>query len=233
MFPANRQLRICLICQKVFSNEAVKASRSEEHFTRSHRDKLSRDIWHISVSYSRTAPVAENCRAFEPKLDRDDLLASYRLALMTAKPGKPHNIGEDLILPAAAEILETVLHQLTQSSAKYSLADRRAAERKTGHLLAGRVDRPAVERRDQAQNSDGLCPLGVATMMSRSSESPRVTVMVRNRRDGGRGNPGGDFLPIFTPSADRVHPMGLWRSCPCASLPYAMATKSPIVFTPT
>ncbi|KFD46329.1 hypothetical protein M514_12807 [Trichuris suis] len=49
--------------------------------------------------------------ASEPKLDRDGLLAPYSLALMIAKPGKPHNIRDDLVLPAAAEILETVLHQ--------------------------------------------------------------------------------------------------------------------------
>ncbi|KFD53318.1 hypothetical protein M513_05799, partial [Trichuris suis] len=34
-----------------------------------------------------------------------------RIALMNAKSGKPRSIGEDLILPATAEILETVLYQ--------------------------------------------------------------------------------------------------------------------------
>ncbi|KFD53957.1 hypothetical protein M513_05224 [Trichuris suis] len=50
--------------------------------------------------------------ASESKLHYDGLLASYRIALMIiAKSGKPYSIGEDLILPATAEILETVLHQ--------------------------------------------------------------------------------------------------------------------------
>ncbi|KFD58164.1 hypothetical protein M513_00927 [Trichuris suis] len=45
------------------------------------------------------------------KLHHDGLLASYRIALMIAKTDKSHSVGEDLILPATAEILETVLHQ--------------------------------------------------------------------------------------------------------------------------
>ena len=36
--------------------------------------------------------------------------ASYNLSLLIAKAGKPHNIGEALILPAVKEVLSTVMH---------------------------------------------------------------------------------------------------------------------------
>ncbi|KFD52787.1 hypothetical protein M514_06278 [Trichuris suis] len=48
--------------------------------------------------------------ASESKPHQDGMLTLYRLVLMIAKSGKLHSITEDLILPAAAEILEEVLH---------------------------------------------------------------------------------------------------------------------------
>ena len=40
----------------------------------------------------------------------DGLRASYNIALLIAKSGKPHNIGEELLLPVVTEVLKTVLH---------------------------------------------------------------------------------------------------------------------------
>ena len=43
--------------------------------------------------------------------DSDGLRASYSISLLNAKSGKPHIIGEQLILPATREVLSTVLHK--------------------------------------------------------------------------------------------------------------------------
>lgn len=43
--------------------------------------------------------------------DGDGLLASYNIALMIAKAGKPHTVGEELIIPAISEVIRTVLHK--------------------------------------------------------------------------------------------------------------------------
>ena len=45
----------------------------------------------------------------------DGLLASYNLSLI-AKKGKPHTIGQELILPAVKEVLNNVLHHKDCSS---------------------------------------------------------------------------------------------------------------------
>ena len=39
------------------------------------------------------------------------MTASYNISLLIAKSGKPHTIGEQLILPAVEEFLKTVLHK--------------------------------------------------------------------------------------------------------------------------
>ncbi|XP_056631999.1 protein FAM200C-like [Diorhabda sublineata] len=41
----------------------------------------------------------------------DGFRASYNISLLIAKSGKPHTIGEQLILPAVEEIIKTVLHK--------------------------------------------------------------------------------------------------------------------------
>ena len=41
----------------------------------------------------------------------DSLKASYNISLLIAKAGKPHAIGEELILPAVKEVIKTVLHK--------------------------------------------------------------------------------------------------------------------------
>ncbi|KAK2720718.1 hypothetical protein QYM36_004566, partial [Artemia franciscana] len=45
------------------------------------------------------------------EINNDGLRASYNISLLIAKSGKPHSIGEQLILPAVEEILKTVLHK--------------------------------------------------------------------------------------------------------------------------
>ena len=41
----------------------------------------------------------------------DGFVASYNISLLIAKCGKPHTIGEKLILPAIKEVISTVMHQ--------------------------------------------------------------------------------------------------------------------------
>ena len=46
----------------------------------------------------------------------DGLHASYNLSLMIARKGKPHTIGEELILQSVKEVLDTVLHHKVSST---------------------------------------------------------------------------------------------------------------------
>ncbi|CAH1980618.1 unnamed protein product [Acanthoscelides obtectus] len=76
----------------------------------------------ISGSSGGRSPVQSPCAVRKrPTLDRmfastsqrndDGLRASYNISLLIAKSGKPHTIGEKLILPAVEEVLKTVLHK--------------------------------------------------------------------------------------------------------------------------
>lgn len=111
----NKSLPMCLICRKVFSNEAMKPSRLQEHLHKMHPDKKNKDLFYfqeLEKQYLKQ-PTISNLFASSSKRDDDGLRASYNVSLLIAKSGKPHTIGEELILPAVEEILKTVLHHKT------------------------------------------------------------------------------------------------------------------------
>ena len=65
------------------------------------------------------------------------LLASYNLSLMTEKKDKPHTVGEELILPAVKEVLNTVLqHKACLSVIKSILLNNDAVQRRIDEMLA-------------------------------------------------------------------------------------------------
>ncbi|CAH2005321.1 unnamed protein product [Acanthoscelides obtectus] len=79
-----------------------------------------------STSESCTLELEDMMYSYMPKIKRptldrmfastsqrndDGLRASYNISLLIAKSGKPHTIGEKLVLPAVEEVLKTVLHK--------------------------------------------------------------------------------------------------------------------------
>ncbi|CAH2012366.1 unnamed protein product [Acanthoscelides obtectus] len=56
-------------------------------------------------------PTLDRMFASTSQRNDDGLQSSYNISLLIAKSGKPHTIGEKLILPAVEEVLKTVLHK--------------------------------------------------------------------------------------------------------------------------
>jgi hypothetical protein len=111
--PLNKTLPMCLICQRVFSNETTKPSRLEEPLTKIHPDRKGKNLAYFQTlkeQHSRRPTLAGMFSAAS-KQDNDGLRASYDISLMIAKSGNPHIIGEELILSAVSETLRAVLHK--------------------------------------------------------------------------------------------------------------------------
>jgi len=111
--PTNITLPMCLICRKVFSNEAMKPSRLQEHLTKVHANKKNMDLFHFQALGKKflKEPTLVNKFSTTSKQDDDGLRVSYYISLLIAKSGKPHTIGEELILPAINEVIKTMLHK--------------------------------------------------------------------------------------------------------------------------
>lgn len=107
---ADKTRPMCLICQKTFSNEAMKPSRLLDHLSKMHADKKDNPLSFFQSLQTKQTTVTSMFSA-TPKQDDDGLRASYNISLMIAKSGQPHTIGEELILPAVKEVISTMLHK--------------------------------------------------------------------------------------------------------------------------
>ncbi|KFD60377.1 LOW QUALITY PROTEIN: hypothetical protein M514_27423, partial [Trichuris suis] len=110
--PSNPRQLLCLICEKTFTNEVKKPSKLIKHLNRMHGDKAGKDLSYFqSLRDSfKKRPRLSSFFSFASSQSSDGLRDSYILSLTTAKSGKPHTIGEQLLLPAMSEVLRTVLH---------------------------------------------------------------------------------------------------------------------------
>ncbi|XP_039309107.1 protein ZBED8-like [Solenopsis invicta] len=111
--PTNPSSPLCLLCQKTFSNEAMKPSRLQDHLNKMSSDKKDKDVTYFQdLEKKYTAqPTVSKLFSAASKQDDDGLRASYNISLLIAQKGKPHTIGEELILPAIKEVITTVLHK--------------------------------------------------------------------------------------------------------------------------
>lgn len=109
--PSNQHNPMCLLCDRVFSNEAMKPSRLSDHLLKVHTSDANRDIaFFKSLQEKRKNRSIFTAMSHPSQQSNDGMRASYNLSLLIAKAGKPHNIGETLILPAVKEVLGTVIH---------------------------------------------------------------------------------------------------------------------------
>ena len=109
--PTNPQQPMCLVCEKNLSNEAMKWSRLLEHLQKIHLDKSGKTLAFFHSLWDQFLKGKTMNRFTSSSKNSDDgLKASYNISLLIAKAGKPHTIGEELILPAVKEVIKTVLH---------------------------------------------------------------------------------------------------------------------------
>jgi hypothetical protein len=104
---------MCLICEKTFSNEAMKPSRMIKHLRRVHPELADKGVTLFQSLRDqlrkRTTIGSMFCKTSQQ--NTDGFRVSYNISLLIAKSGKPHIIGEELIIPAVSEVTKTVLHK--------------------------------------------------------------------------------------------------------------------------
>ncbi|KAF8789835.1 Protein FAM200B like protein [Argiope bruennichi] len=110
---ADKRLSMCLLCNKVLSNDSMKPSKLEDHLRRCHPEKIGKDLKYFQTLKKKyeKSPTLNSMFSSTSQRNDDGLRVSYNISLLIAKSGKPHTIGEELILPAIEEVLKTVLHK--------------------------------------------------------------------------------------------------------------------------
>ncbi|KAG9494528.1 hypothetical protein GDO78_002054, partial [Eleutherodactylus coqui] len=109
--PTNRQLPLCLACEKAFTNEAMKPSRLSEHLAKMHSDKVGKPISFfqgLKSKFENRSTVGKVYGTSALNADKG-LLASFKVSLLIAQCGKAHTIGETIVLPTVKELVTTML----------------------------------------------------------------------------------------------------------------------------
>ncbi|XP_063847263.1 zinc finger BED domain-containing protein 5-like [Scylla paramamosain] len=107
----NDTMPLCHLCEKTFSNDAMKPAKMKHHLETVHCDKKNKDKQSRSnIKTFFKAPVSGDTEG--------GLRASYNISLMKAKKGKAHTIGEGIIIPAIKEVIESVMKKNSHSVLK-------------------------------------------------------------------------------------------------------------------
>ena len=120
--PTNQQSPMCLLCNKVFPNDSMKPCTLQNHFTKVHSNHADKDLAYFQNLQGRlkSKSITNMLHSSFTKSSTDGLRTSFNLSYLIAKSGKPHNIGEKLIIVAITEVLTTLMHhrcteQITKS----------------------------------------------------------------------------------------------------------------------
>uniref|UniRef100_A0A8C5PY01 Uncharacterized protein n=1 Tax=Leptobrachium leishanense TaxID=445787 RepID=A0A8C5PY01_9ANUR len=90
----------CVICCEVLSAESMKPNKLKRHFDSKHPSFAGRDTNYFRSKADVLKKAKQNVATIE---------ASYLVARRIARAMKPHTIGEDLLLPAAKDIVRVMI----------------------------------------------------------------------------------------------------------------------------
>jgi len=100
----------CVVCSEVLSAESMKPSKMIRHLETKHPSLKTKPV----DFFERKMSVLDCQKSVVSQLSGGNVskkspLASYQVALRVAKKGKPHTIAEDLMLPAAQDMVSTMV----------------------------------------------------------------------------------------------------------------------------
>lgn len=98
----------CVVCLETLSNQSMKPSLLKRHQTTKHSELVGKPIEFFQRK-SAFCKKESQCMTSFVNTDNNLLKASYLASYRIAKEGKPHTIGETLLLPAAKDMVQAVL----------------------------------------------------------------------------------------------------------------------------
>ncbi|GFW08151.1 zinc finger MYM-type protein 6 [Trichonephila clavipes] len=98
---------LCVICSKILASDSMKPNKLKRHFETLHGEYINkpREFFESKLkSYEKQKTFFKKTLSVNEKA----LLTSYKVSYKIARCKKPHTSAEELILPAAIEIVETM-----------------------------------------------------------------------------------------------------------------------------
>jgi hypothetical protein len=95
----------CVLCYEVLSNERMKPAKLRRHLENKHCDVKNKPTEFFQRRLG-TLNYGKDIVSALGSINSKALEASYLLSLRIAKTGKPHSIGENLLLPAIKDVVK-------------------------------------------------------------------------------------------------------------------------------
>ncbi|XP_045483145.1 zinc finger BED domain-containing protein 5-like [Harmonia axyridis] len=104
----NEEKPQCVLCLKILSSESMLPSKLKRHLETIHPTMVakSRDFFHRKL---QNLKKTKNVFTQQASVPNNALLASFKVAYRVAKCKKPHTIAEELILPAAIDMVNIMV----------------------------------------------------------------------------------------------------------------------------
>ncbi|XP_026818962.1 protein FAM200B-like [Rhopalosiphum maidis] len=98
----------CVICFEILSNQSMKPSLLKRHLSTKHSTLENKPNDYFVRKLSEMKSTKKIISSFSGSTEKA-VEASFLVSLRIAKCGKPHTIGEELILPAAKDMVTCML----------------------------------------------------------------------------------------------------------------------------
>lgn len=140
----NLELPQCVVCHKVLAVESMLPNKLKRHLetTHSHLQGKPRDFFVRKLRELKHQSTALLSRASVPT---KALLASYKVAHRVAKCKKPHTIAEQLILPAAIDMVSVMIGESAANDLKNVPLSNNTISRRI-HDMAEDINEQIVEK---------------------------------------------------------------------------------------
>lgn len=96
----------CVVCAETLSNHSLKPSLLRRHLETKHGNLKDQSVSFFQHKLKDLKQRQKSIEALSQNTNNNALQASFRVSYLIAKQAKPHTIGENLILPAAKEIVK-------------------------------------------------------------------------------------------------------------------------------
>ncbi|KAM4749061.1 zinc finger BED domain-containing protein 5-like [Rhinophrynus dorsalis] len=143
----------CVICTEVLLAESMKPNKLKRHFDSKHPSFASKDIQYFKYKDDGVKKSRLDTGGKYQQQNLAAVEASYLVALRIAKAKKPHTIGEDLLLPAAKDIVRVMIGaEFVKKLSAVSLSN---------DTVSRRIDDMSADIIDQVIQEIKSAPLGI------------------------------------------------------------------------
>lgn len=99
----------CVLCLEVMSNEGMNPAKLCRHLQTKHPESQTKPMEFFKLKLNELKKFQNVMEKTSLNINKNATLASYQIAELIAKSGKPHTIAEELIVPAAVQMCKTML----------------------------------------------------------------------------------------------------------------------------